>query len=204
MSAEALSTFTAWFSTAGTALILIFLAELGDKTQLVCMTLAAKHRPWPVLIGATLSFILLNVLAVAFGATLSTFLPENVMIGIVAALFAVFGIQFLRDNGEEDETGEEGEGAGNKAGRSVVLTTFMLIFVAELGDKTQIAVAGLAASAPPVPVWIGSTIALILSSALGVVVGRTLLIRIPMKTLNRVSGVFFLVLAGLALTRLQL
>lgn len=185
--------------TIGTAFVLIFLAELGDKTQLVCMTLAARHRPWPVFIGASLAFVVLNVLAVLFGATLSTWVPHNVMILIVAGMFALFGIQSLRAAAEEEEAAE----AETKGGRHVVISAFLLIFVAELGDKTQIAVAGLASTAPPVPVWIGSTLALVASSAMGVVAGRTLLQKIPMKLLSRVSGVFFLALALLALTRLE-
>lgn len=188
-----------WLPSAGTAFVVIFLAELGDKTQIVCMTLAARHRPWPVFVGAFLAFILLNVLAVLFGSTLSAWLPHNVLILTVAVLFALFGVQSLRSSGEDSEEAELEE----KSGHSIVIRAFLLIFVAELGDKTQVAVAGLASTAPPIPVWIGSTLALGASSALGVAVGRALLQKIPMKVMGRVSGIFFLALAALALTRLQ-
>lgn len=191
------SNLAEWFTIAGGSFVLIFLAEIGDKTQLVCMTLAARYRGWPVFIGSVLSFLLLNVLAVVFGAALAHWVPERVMLLVVAALFALFGVQFLRDNGEV----EDAQADAKKGGRSILLTTFVLIFVAELGDKTQIAVAGLAGTAPPLPVWVGATLALTLSSGLGVLMGRTLLQRIPLKLLNRVSGVFFLLLALLALVK---
>lgn len=187
---------TTWLTTSSTALVLIFLAELGDKTQLVCMTLAARYRGRPVFIGASLAFVLLNVLAVVFGAALAEWIPEKVLAGIVAALFAVFGVQSLLAGKEEGE-----EEIAEKSGHGILLTTFLMIFVAELGDKTQIAVAGMAGTNPAGPVWVGATIALILSSALGVVAGRKLLQRIPMNILHRVAGIFFLILAGLALTR---
>ncbi|MBF0126868.1 MAG: TMEM165/GDT1 family protein [Magnetococcales bacterium] len=199
LSSFSVADSVAFLSTTGTTFALIFLAEIGDKTQLVCMTLAARHRGWPVFLGATSAFVLLNVLAVAFGAALAAWLPANVMIGIVAALFALFGIQSLRASGGEEEE-EEGE---PKSGRSILLSAFMLIFVAELGDKTQIAVASLAGTAPPVPVWVGATLALGLSAGLGVVAGRQLLARISIRLLNKISGIFFLSLAALALTRLQ-
>ncbi|MBF0180443.1 MAG: TMEM165/GDT1 family protein [Magnetococcales bacterium] len=191
---------TTFLSTTGTTFALIFLAELGDKTQLVCMTLAARHRGFPVFMGATLAFIVLNVLAVLFGAALAQWLPANVMTLIVAGLFAVFGVQSLRAAGADDE---EESGAEEKSGHGILLSAFLLIFVAELGDKTQIAVASLAGTAPPVPVWVGATLALSLSSALGVVAGRKLLTRISPNVLHKASGIFFLILAALVLTRLQ-
>ncbi|NGZ05456.1 MAG: TMEM165/GDT1 family protein [Magnetococcales bacterium] len=199
-TALAVTDSVTFLSTTGTTFALIFLAEMGDKTQLVCMTLAAKHRGWPVFLGATGAFVVLNVLAVAFGAALAQWLPHNVMVLIVAGLFAAFGIQSLRASGQDEE---EEENAEPKSGKSILLSAFLLIFVAELGDKTQIAVATLAGAAPPVPVWIGATLALGTSAGLGVVAGRQLLARISIKLLNKISGIFFLALAALALTRLE-
>lgn len=186
----------AWLTPTATTFGLIFLAELGDKTQLVCMTLAARHRHWPVLTGAIAAFLLLNTLAVVFGAGLAEWIPKQVLAGLVALLFAVFGIMSLRATDEQD--GEEVE---ERSGHGVFLTAFLMIFLAEMGDKTQIAVAGLASTMAWAPVWVGATLALSASSALGVLAGRTLLSRIPTRRLHQVSGVFFLVLAALALTQ---
>nr|WP_130472904.1 TMEM165/GDT1 family protein [Candidatus Magnetaquicoccus inordinatus] len=181
-----------------TTFALIFLAELGDKTQLVCMTLAARHRPMPVFLGALFAFIILNVLAVIFGSALSAWIPKNVLVWIVAALFAFFGIQSLRAAKEEEEEEEVAE----QSGHSILIRAFLMIFLAELGDKTQIAVIGMASTAPMIPVWIGATLALGASSALGVLVGRTLLQKISKPLLNRASGLFFLGLAALSLAGL--
>lgn len=187
-----------WFSVTGTSLIVIFLAELGDKTQLVCLTLAARYRGLPVFTGATLAFAVLNLLAVVFGAALTHWLPEKALVVGVALLFAVFGIHALRTaDGEEEE-----ENTVAKSVHGILISAFLIIFLAELGDKTQIAVAGLAAAAPPVPVWVGSTLGLALSAALAVMIGEKLLQRISLKVVHKISGIFFLLLAGLALTRL--
>ncbi len=181
-----------FFITASTALGLIALAELGDKTQLVCMTLAARHPPAPVLSGAVLAFAVLNLLAVLFGASVAAWLPEWVTAAVVAVLFAAFGIKALRDASEETVEVVE------KSGRSVLLSTFGLIFLAELGDKTQLAVAGLASTQAALPVWVGGTLGLAAASALGVLAGRTVLRRLPMRLLHRASGALFLLLAALA------
>ena len=74
---------------------LIALAEIGDKSQLVCMTLAARHRHWPVILGATTAFLILNALAVLFGAGVAAWVPERVTAGLVAVLFGAFGIHSL-------------------------------------------------------------------------------------------------------------
>ena len=186
--------------TVATTFALIFLAELGDKTQLVCMTLAARHRPWPVFFGALLAFVVLNVLAVLFGSALSNWIPRNVLILVVAGMFALFGFQSLHSANQEEGVEEVVEEQG---GHNVVIRAFLMIFLAELGDKTQIAVIGLASTSAAIPVWVGATLALGASSALGVLVGRTLLQKISKKMLDRVSGIFFLGLAVLALTGLS-
>jgi Ca2+/H+ antiporter, TMEM165/GDT1 family len=187
----------AWLSSAGTTFLLIALAEFGDKSQLVCMTLAARHRGLPVVLGAITAFAILNLLAVLFGAAIAAWLPEWVVTLAVAVLFAVFGISALRYKDEDaDENIEE------KPGHSVFATTFLLIFLAEFGDKTQIAVAGLGSTTNTAAVWLGATLALAGTSLLGVLAGRKLLHRLPLVWIHRVSGAFFILLALLATARL--
>jgi putative Ca2+/H+ antiporter (TMEM165/GDT1 family) len=175
---------------------LIALAEIGDKSQVVCMTLAARHRHWPVLLGASVAFLVLNALAVIFGAGVAAWVPERVTAGIVAVLFGAFGIHALcrQDDGAADDITET-------PGHGIFFSTLLLIFVAEFGDKTQIAVAGLAGTMSPLPVWLGASAALIMVSALGVWAGRTLLLRLPIIWLHRISGGIFLSFAILAAWR---
>tara|TARA_R110002167_G_scaffold4222_3_gene19804 strand:+ start:451 stop:1050 length:600 start_codon:yes stop_codon:yes gene_type:complete len=182
-------------SISGASFALIFLAEFGDKSQLVCMTLAAKHRPWPVLLGAVIAFALLNLLAVLFGSVVAAWIPEFWLALIVAALFGFFGIQsLLFDEGDEDD-----EDTPARSSHSLFITALLMIFVAEFGDKTQLAVAGLASTYHGFPVWLGSTLALVATTALGVIAGQRLLKRLPLGLIHKVSGVMFLLLALLAL-----
>jgi putative Ca2+/H+ antiporter (TMEM165/GDT1 family) len=183
-------------TAAATTFGLIFLAEIGDKSQLVCMALAARHHHRPVLAGAIAAFVVLNILAVVFGAGLAQWVPERILAVVVAVIFAVFGILSLRAQ-EEDGS----EQIKERSGHGVFATTFLMLFLAEMGDKTQLAVAGMAGTLPAIPVWIGATLALATTSALGIVVGKKLLRRIPLRCLHQISGVFFLVLAAFALTK---
>lgn len=187
-----------WLSSAGASLLLIALAEIGDKSQLVCMTLAARHRPAPVIIGAISAFAILNLLAVLFGAAVAAWLPEWLVIAAVAILFAIFGISSLRYRAEEED-----ESIEEKPGHSVFATTFLLIFLAEFGDKTQIAVAGLSSTSAASAVWAGATLALAGTSVLGVIAGRKLLHKLPLLWIHRISGGFFLLLAVFALIQLM-
>ena len=183
-------------STSLSTFTLIALAEIGDKSQLVCMTLAARHRHWPVILGAATAFLVLNTLAVLFGAGVAAWIPERVTAGLVALLFGAFGIHALSKQ-DDDESEELAE----RSGHGIFLTTLLLIFVAEFGDKTQIAVAALAGSFDPLPVWLGATTALIMVSVLGVWAGRTVLQRLPLLWLQRISGGVFLLFALLAAWR---
>ncbi len=184
------------FSVSLSAFILVAVAEIGDKSQLVCMTLAARHRHWPVLLGAATAFLILNALAVLFGAGVAAWVPERLMAGIVAILFGVFGVHALLSSDDA-----ESEDVVERPGHGIFFTTLLLILVAEFGDKTQIAVAGLAGSMTPLPVWAGATAALVTVSALGVWAGRTLLKRLPLHWLHRIGGGIFLVFALLAAWR---
>lgn len=178
-----------WWTAASSTLAVISLAEIGDKSQLVCMTLATKHRPLPVIAGASVAFALLNILATVFGAAAANWLPETVVTLLVAALFLVFGANALR---QQDEDHEENPQASTH--RSVFITTFLLLFLAEFGDKTQIAVAGMGSTYPASAVWCGATAALIATSLLGVYAGRRLLQHLSLTWLHRISGIFFIIL----------
>ena len=72
------------FSVTISSFTLISLAEIGDKSQLVCMALAARHRHWPVILGATMAFLALNTLAVLFGAGVAAWVPERLTAGVLA------------------------------------------------------------------------------------------------------------------------
>ncbi len=180
-------------TASGASFLLIFAAEIGDKSQLVCMALAARYRALPVMLGSALAFVMLNTLAVVFGTTIANWLPEIYVFAAVAILFAAFGVHALRieDNDSDVKVAIRSQG-------SILAGTFALITVAEFGDKTQLAVVALSSTSPPIAVWLGSTLALITTSALGVWAGRTILQRMPIAMLHRISGVIFISLAVFA------
>ncbi|MCW8962694.1 MAG: TMEM165/GDT1 family protein [Gammaproteobacteria bacterium] len=180
-------------TASSSSFLLIFAAEIGDKSQLVCMALAARYRASPVMLGSALAFFLLNTLAVVFGAAIANWLPELYIFVVVAILFSVFGVHALHI--KEDNNNEAAE---IRTDRSILIGTFLLITVAEFGDKTQLAVVALSSTSLPIAVWFGSTVALITTSALGVWAGRTILQRVPIALLHRISGMIFISLAVFA------
>ncbi|MBL6986742.1 MAG: TMEM165/GDT1 family protein [Methylobacter sp.] len=180
-------------ATAVTSFVLIAAAEIGDKSQLVCMTLASRHRAMPILLGAISAFAFLNTLAVIFGVAIASWLPEYIVASIVAMLFAAFGVHSLRVEAED-----ESEEIKEKSGHGIFFTTFLLITVAEFGDKTQLAVVGLSSTSVPIAVWFGSTAALASTSALGILAGRTILQKVPLVLLHKISGTIFLMLSVFA------
>ena len=187
------SVFLDWFTPISTSYVLIIAAEMGDKSQLVCMTLAARYRAKPVIFGAITAFALLNTLAVLFGVVIASWLADYIVAAIVSLLFFAFGLQAIFFNDAEQETVVQ-----EKSAHHLFLTTFLLITVAEFGDKTQLAVVALSSTALPAAIWIGSTLALATTSVLGVIAGRTVLKKIPLRLLRQLSGVFFLILAIVA------
>jgi putative Ca2+/H+ antiporter (TMEM165/GDT1 family) len=172
---------------------LVFLAEFGDKSQLVAMTLAARYRPAPVIVGAVVAFSVLNLLAVVFGAAVAQWVPGWIVAVVVAVLFFVFGFQSLRFDEEADDGGDV------KVGKQLLLSVFLLIFMAEFGDKTQLAVAALGSINNLWIVWGAATLALLFTTLLGVLVGRKLLYKLPLCWIHRGSGILFVVFGCVAL-----
>ncbi len=183
--------FTEMSAAAATSFALISAAEIGDKSQLVCMTLASRHRAMPVFLGAASAFAFLNSLAVIFGVAIANWLPEYIVAAVVSALFGAFGIHSLRLEVEDEKTDVK-----EKSGHSIFFTTFLLITVAEFGDKTQLAVVALSSSVAPIAIWLGSTLALASTSALGILAGRTFLREMHLGLLHKISGSLFLILSA--------
>lgn len=177
---------------------IIFLAEIGDKSQLVCMVLAARYSAKPIILGATIAFALLNFLAVTVGVSLTHIIPETWLTVIAAGLFFIFGLQALFSNEDNNDTSIN----KNKKTKSVFLTTFLMIFLAELGDKTQLAIITISTTHFPIPVWIGATMALIATSLIGIFAGRKLLARLNISLLHKISGLFFILMAFILLANL--
>lgn len=111
--------------------LLIFLAELGDKTQLVVLALAHRYRATPVIAGAFAAFALLNLLAVLFGEWLSNIVPREAILGFAGLLFLYFAYRLWRQPDTEDEFDEKNYGW-------IFISTFCLIFVAELDRKSVV------------------------------------------------------------------
>lgn len=170
---------------------IIFLAELGDKTQLTAMALAARY-PWKkVFPGLAVAFVLLNLGAVLVGKLLFTLLPLFWIKLVSAGLFFFFGIATLlanhngADGPEKDQNGSFAQGP--------FITSFLLIFLAELGDKTQIVTASLAAQHnAPTGVFLGSTLALWSVSLAGMFLGLQLTRFVPLSSIRKVAGSLFL------------
>jgi len=179
-----------WSVASLSTFILIFMAEMGDKSQLVCMTLASRCSGRAVLAGAVAAFALLNASAVTAGAALYAVLPPVLLQLVVALLFAFFALHAFRSHPEQMQERIESRGR-----RGVFSAAFMLTVVSEFGDKTQIAVAGLGGTLNPAGVWLGATLALTVTTFVGVAAGKSVLKRVPINILHRLSGLVFAVLA---------
>jgi putative Ca2+/H+ antiporter (TMEM165/GDT1 family) len=170
------------------ALGLVFVAELGDKTQLVALGFGARHRLAHVLAGVGIAYAACNLLSVLVGGLLGAALPTRAIGLAGGVLFLGFALWNLRGGDAE----EEDEDAGTD-GRSVVASVAIAMFVAELGDKTMLATATLAAQGNPVLVWVGATLGIIASGTLGVLLGRYFGAKLPERTTRIGSSVLFAV-----------
>ena len=170
----------------------VFVAELGDKTQLLALGFGAKHSLRLVAIGLTLGYGIANLLAVIVGGLLGAALPERpiqIVSGIVFIVFAVLALR--RDNDTAEADINSVDTLGGATGPKVVGAIALAIAIAEMGDKTQITTATLASQAAPVGVWVGATLGAASSGMVGAVAGRSIGHRISPRAVNVASAVLF-------------
>ncbi len=174
-----------------TVFFIVFLAELGDKTQLLLLTLSTHHAPRKVFWGAFSAILILNIIAVALGTFLYHLIPMNPLRWLSGGLLLLFGILiFLRRSPSVRE---------EKPAERSFIKSFSLIILMELGDKTQLSLIALAVRyGNPLSVFFGGTLALGLSFLLAVFIGSRLARLIPYEKIRSISGVIFIVF-GLAL-----
>lgn len=171
---------------------IVALAELGDKTQLAAMTLSAKYRAVSVFAGAMMAMALVDGVSILAGATLADLVPMQIVRLVGAAIFIGFGIRTL--------ISKEDEKIKIRSGKSAVLTSFSMVSVMELGDKTQFTVIALAAEYnSPILVFTGMMLAYVLLMGVGVVVGSRLLKFIPKGYLKTFTAALFLVFGAVFL-----
>ncbi|ACU36388.1 TMEM165/GDT1 family protein [Actinosynnema pretiosum subsp. pretiosum] len=167
----------------------IFVAELGDKSQLMALTFATRFKVWPVLLGITLATAIVHLASVAIGFGLGAALPTG-WINLAAAIaFVVFGFWTLRGDSLTDDEKSKAQNVT----RSAVIAVGTAFFLAELGDKTMLATITLATDHGWFGVWVGSTLGMVAADALAIVVGRALGKALPEKTIRYgASALFFL------------
>lgn len=167
----------------------VTLAEMGDKTQLLAMAFAAKYKASKVLIGVLIATVLNHGLAVALGNLLTKFQAAEVWIqGIAALSFIFFGLWTIR--------GDKLEGEENRVSKyGAVMTVAIAFFIAELGDKTQLATIALATKFPvtPVGVLMGTTTGMLIADGIGIGAGVAIAKKISERTIKLVSAGAFII-----------
>ncbi len=176
----------------------IFIAELPDKTALAALVLATRHKPWPVFIGAALALTVQSVVAVTAGELVSL-LPERPVHIAAGLLFLVSAIFMWRRKHEADELKAQDHSHSSFARTTWVV--FTVVFIAEWGDLTQLATAGLAARyGEPLTVFAGATVALWTVAGLAVFLGnRAGRLLDAVLTQKIAAAIFALVGASLAM-----
>ena len=182
---------TSFLAATAVSLAVIFVAELGDKSQLMALTFATRFRALPVLVGITLATAVVHGVSVGVGYLLGAALP-TFWISIAAAVaFLAFGAWTLRGDaltrGERDRADTTTRGAVVAAG--------VAFFLAELGDKTMLATVTLATQYPGAGgvagVWVGSTVGMVIADGLAIVLGRVLGRHLPERAIRIGAAVLF-------------
>ena len=174
---------------------IVALAEMGDKTQLLSLVLAARFRkPWPIVLGILVATLANHGLAGAVGSWVTTMMGPDVLRWVLGASFIAMAVWMLIPDKLDDEEGDSAPRMG------VFVTTVVAFFLAEMGDKTQIATVMLAARFDTyVAVVAGTTLGMMLANAPVVWFGERVTRLLPLVVVHRVSALIFAVLAVLAI-----
>ncbi len=174
------------------SLAVVFVAELGDKSQLMALAFATRYRPARVLIGISIATLVMCLAAVLVGSLLSSALPTKSLEIVAGIAFLAFAVWTLREHDDTDETVTDD--------RPVSVVGIGLAFlVAEIGDKTMLATLTLAMTGSWLGVWLGSSLGMIGAVALAVVIGHQLGTRLPRRAVRLVSVALFAIFGVLLL-----
>ncbi|WP_224362317.1 TMEM165/GDT1 family protein [Hyalangium versicolor] len=173
--------------------LLVAASEMGDKTQLLAFSLVTRFRkPWAVMAGILVATLANHALASSVGTWVSTHVPHRVMAAILAVTFIGFGLWTLKPDTLEESEKPPRFGA--------FLTTVVLFFLAEMGDKTQLATVAMAARYQNVvQVTAGTTLGMLFSDGLAVFLGEKLASRVQMKWLRWIAAALFFVFGAVSL-----
>jgi putative Ca2+/H+ antiporter (TMEM165/GDT1 family) len=167
----------------------IFLAELGDKSQLMALAFASRFRPWIVLVAVTFATLLVHAGSVLLGHAFALALPTNLINVVAGIAFLVFAVWTLRGDAIDEQKSER-TASTTLAALLTVGTTF---FLAELGDKTMLATITLATTEEPIGTWLGSTAGMVVADALAIGVGAVLGARLPERAIKIFAAAAFVV-----------
>ena len=167
----------------------IFVAELGDKSQLMALAFSSRYRPVPVLIGITLATLLVHAGSVLLGSAVALTLPSEIIMIVAGIAFFIFAAWTLRG----DKLGEEDEARARRTASSVILAVGIAFFLAELGDKTMLATITLATTEEPLGTWLGSTAGMVVADAIAIAIGAVLGARLPERPVKIGAAIAFVV-----------
>lgn len=174
------------------AFLLIFAAEMGDKTQIIAMTFATQYKVREVILGVIFGVLLNHGIAIILGSFLSKVVPMSLIQIFAGALFVIFGLMALND-GETEEL-------DNNKGMSPILTVALAFFIGELGDKTQLTAMTLSSEASyPLLILIGTTLGMVATSSMGIFIGSKIGDKIPDTAVKIVSSFVFIFFGTLKL-----
>lgn len=160
------------------------LAELGDKTQLTVLCLASKTgRHFELLLGIILAFVIADGSAIILGNLITTYIPIQYIKIASGAIFVLFGIVTLMSKKHEDAVCDL---------KKPFASGFLLIFVSEIGDKTQIAAGLFATKFEPVMVFIGVISALTILSVMAIYLGKLIALKLNRRVLSNIAGIVFI------------
>jgi putative Ca2+/H+ antiporter (TMEM165/GDT1 family) len=166
----------------------VFLAELGDRSQLITLTYALRYRWWVVLTGVAIAAFMVHGLSVTIGHFLGATLPARPIAFASAIAFLVFAVWAWREGGAGDETVTT-----SKEPRFALLTVMSSWALAEMSDKTSLATLTLASDHDWTAVWIGTTVGIVLADGLAIGMGILLHRRLPEKLLRALASLLFLI-----------
>ncbi|MEU3017233.1 MULTISPECIES: TMEM165/GDT1 family protein [unclassified Nocardiopsis] len=173
----------------------IFIAEMGDKTQLVAMSLATRYRALTVILGITVATAVVHLGSVFIAEVLGAAIPTDWLTLAAGAAFLVFGLWTLRG---DEMTDKDEERAASRRIRSGFMTVFVVFLVAELGDKTMLATITVGTQYHWLPVWLGSTVGMVAADAIAIAIGAVLGKKLPERAIRIGAAVLFFV-AGVAM-----